>query len=90
MVPFGWAPARLQLIELAESVELRQTADGETFVTDNGNFILDCHFEGIEDPQDLEQRINSISGVVENGLFVGLADTIVIARDNGSCDVRER
>ncbi len=90
VVPFGWAPVRLQLIEVAAGVELRQTAAGETFVTDNGNFILDCRFEGIEDPAALEQRINAISGVVENGLFVGLADTVIIARDNGSCDVRER
>ncbi len=90
VVPFGWAPARLQLIEVAAGVELRKTAEGETFVTDNGNFILDCRFEGIEDPAALEQRINAISGVVENGLFVGLADTVIIARDNGSCDVRER
>ena len=90
VVPFGWAPARLQLIEIAVGVELRQTAQRETFITDNGNFILDCRFEGIEDPAALGQRINAISGVVENGLFVGLADTVIIARDNGSCDVRER
>ena len=90
VIPFGWSPVRHQLLELADGVELRKGADGDTVVTDNGNFILDCRFEGIAEPAALEQRINSISGVVDNGLFVGLADTVVIARDNGTCDVRER
>jgi len=90
VVPFGWAPAQLELKDIAEGVELRKTADGEPFVTDNGNYILDCRFEGIDDPPTVERRINAISGVVENGLFIGLADTVVVARDNGSCDVRER
>ena len=90
VVPFGWAPVRHRLMELALGVELRKAAAGETFVTDNGNFILDCRFEGIAYPSALERSINSIPGVVENGLFVGLAHTIVIARDNGSCDIRAR
>ena len=90
VVPFGWAAARRQLTELALTVELRQTAAGETFVTDNGNFILDCQFERIDDPAALERRVNAISGVVENGLFVGLADMVIVAHEDGSCDIRER
>ena len=90
VTPFGWAPVRQQLLDLALTVELRRTPAAETFVTDNGNYILDCHFERIDDPAELDQRLNAITGVVENGLFVGLADTVIVARENGSCDIRER
>ena len=90
VAPFGWAPVQRQLAELALTVERRQTVDGETFVTDNGNYILDCRFERIDDPGALDQRVNAITGVVENGLFVGLADTVIVAHENGSCDIRER
>jgi len=54
-------------------------------VTDQGNFVLDVRFPSIEDPQDLEMRLNNIPGCVENGLFVGLADVIIVGvRENGT------
>ena len=60
--------------------------DGGEYLTDNGNFILDCAFDdGIQDPGALEARINRIPGVVENGLFVGLADLVIVAQEDGTC-----
>jgi len=57
--------------------------DGQMFVTDNGNYIADCRFERIDSPQSLEAEINMLPGVVDNGLFVGLADKVIVASKDG-------
>jgi ribose 5-phosphate isomerase A len=57
--------------------------DGSPFVTDNGNLIADCHFSFIADPAQLSNELNGIPGVVENGLFVQMADLIIIGSGNG-------
>ncbi|MDH3365622.1 MAG: ribose 5-phosphate isomerase A [Thermoplasmata archaeon] len=62
---------------------LRTTEDGKPFVTDNGNHIVDCKFAGIDDPRSMESEINDTPGVVENGLFVGLASKVIVASDKG-------
>jgi ribose 5-phosphate isomerase A len=59
------------------------------FVTDNGNYVYECRFEGIEDAKRLDALIRSIPGVVESGLFIGLATKVVVASDDG-IDVRSR
>ncbi|WP_226039885.1 ribose-5-phosphate isomerase RpiA [Natrinema sp. DC36] len=56
-------------------------------VTDNGNLVLDCAFGPIDDPDALATRLSGISGVVEHGLFVGLADATYVGTDEG-CEVR--
>lgn len=90
VVPFAWTLSRMRLMELAPRAELRRDREGRRFTTDNGNFILDCHFpEGIADPAAAERRIDEIPGVVENGLFIGLADTVIVG-DDGRCQVLER
>jgi ribose 5-phosphate isomerase A len=53
------------------------------YVTDNGNYILDCAFTAIDNPSELEARINNIPGVIENGLFVALADMVIVASEEG-------
>jgi len=57
-------------------------------VTDNGNLVLDCAFKGIDDPAGLAADLSAIPGVVEHGLFVGLADAVVVGREEG-VEVRE-
>lgn len=57
--------------------------DGQMFVTDNGNYIADCRFERIDSPQSLEAEINMVPGVVDNGLFIGLADKVIVASKDG-------
>jgi ribose 5-phosphate isomerase A len=78
VVRFGWRQAERTLSRIARRVSLRLVG-GEPRVTDEGNYILDCTFERIDDPRALSGEINNIPGVVENGLFVGMADMVVVA-----------
>ncbi|HDP97464.1 MAG TPA: ribose 5-phosphate isomerase A [Euryarchaeota archaeon] len=57
---------------------------GKPFVTDNGNYVIDCKFAEIKNPSDLEFKIKSIAGVVETGLFIGIADEAIIGMEDGS------
>jgi ribose 5-phosphate isomerase A len=82
IVQFGWQATAAALERLGAKPQLRGAA-GQPFVTDGGNFILDCHFGAIEDPQATEQLINSVVGVVENGLFVGRSSMVIVASENG-------
>jgi ribose 5-phosphate isomerase A len=66
---------------------LRQTPDNAPFLTDNGNVIYDCRFPRIDDPAALDAAMKRRAGIVESGLFVGLASVALVADDNG---VRER
>jgi len=83
IVQFGWQATAAALERLGAKPQLRGAAAGQPFVTDSGNFILDCHFGAIENPQATEQLINSVVGVVENGLFVGRSSMVIVASENG-------
>jgi ribose 5-phosphate isomerase A len=78
VVQFGWQATAAALATLGTRPELRQT-DGRAFVTDGGNFILDCPFGAVADARQLERLINMTVGVVENGLFVGRSTAVVVA-----------
>jgi ribose 5-phosphate isomerase A len=80
---FGWQVTAGALERLGSRPELRRAASGQPFVTDGGNFILDCLFGPIGDPRETEQRINSIVGVIENGLFVGRSSAVIVASQDG-------
>jgi ribose 5-phosphate isomerase A len=85
---FAWRLTEKRLAELGCQPVLRQKA-GAPFETDNGNYILDCNFGAIADPESMEPRIKLVPGVVESGLFIRIADVLVIGfRD--SVEVRER
>ena len=79
VVQYGYESTRRKLEALEANVSLR-IKDKKTFVTDNGNYILDCEFGIIQDPPGLEKTIKLIPGVVECGLFIGLADMVIIGR----------
>jgi len=64
-------------------ITLRKNADGSTFETDGGNHIFDCSFHNIHDPEMLEEALQFIPGVVETGLFLGIADVAIIASPDG-------
>lgn len=89
VVRFGLASTKLHIIEQAEDagclgeVRQRTAADGAPFVTDNGNYILDCAFTQIPEPELLAEALGLIPGVVEHGLFLGLADTAILAGGAG-------
>jgi ribose 5-phosphate isomerase A len=89
VVPFGLAPIS-RAVEAAAAAEgcpgparLRRTADGHAFVTDGGHWILDAALERIPDPGSLADRLSGIPGVVEHGLFIGLAHTAILASPDG-------
>jgi ribose 5-phosphate isomerase A len=82
---FAWRPVQERLRTLECDPVLRRTSEGEPFVSDNGNLILDARFaRGIDKPEELERTINNIPGVMENGLFLGLATEIVVGTSSGA------
>ncbi|MCD6518727.1 MAG: ribose-5-phosphate isomerase RpiA [Anaerolineae bacterium] len=82
VVPFGWKQTWRALIAHGASPQLRMSGQAP-FITDEGNYIVDCFFREIRDPQELSLTLNAIPGVVENGLFLGLVDTVVVASSTG-------
>jgi ribose 5-phosphate isomerase A len=83
VVRFGWQSQIGYLEKLGATVTLRKQADGTPFVTDQGNIILDCNFGPIADPVGLAIRLQERSGIVEHGLFLGLASEVIVADKNG-------
>src|SRR5215813_15667039 len=78
VVSFGHTPAIRVLEGMGARVTLRRGTDGQTWVSDNGNYILDCHFGPIADAVALQQQILAIPAVIDSGLFLGLTDTVLI------------
>lgn len=76
VVRFGFEMTAKHLSELGCSPHLR-LMEGKPFITDNGNFILDCDFGTISNPEWLDQELNMIPGVLENGLFVHMAHSLI-------------
>ena len=89
VVRFGAMATRAMVQALAADagcrgdVSLRRNADGQPFITDNGNFIFDCAFGRIDEPELLDEALKVAPGVVENGLFLGLADMAIIGLPEG-------
>ena len=83
VIAFGWQATAAQLATAGASTFLRTGPDGAAFHTDGGNIILDCAFADIPDPAALQARLKAITGVVETGLFVGLATTIIAGTPGG-------
>jgi len=82
VINFGWEKTfeKLQLLGCAAKRRLNGT---DPYITDNGNFIIDCSFESIQDAPALHELVNSITGVVDNGLFIGIATILVLGYNNG-------
>jgi ribose 5-phosphate isomerase A len=96
VIPFGLAATRRAMAgAFAESgvsgqMVLRKAKDGHVFVTDGGHWIIDAHLGRIEDAPRLADSLSRIPGVVEHGLFIGLADTAVLAGAQGIRVVERR
>jgi ribose 5-phosphate isomerase A len=83
VVQFGWQATAAALTKLGADPVLRDATEDHPFITDGGNYILDCRFGRIEDPRLLEQQINMKVGVVECGLFIGRTSAVVVASEGG-------
>lgn len=82
ILPFAWERTAYEIEKLGCVPKLR-LRDGESLVTDNGNYIVDCPFEKINDPADLDGKLQRIVGVVETGLFIDMADSVIIGGSEG-------
>jgi ribose 5-phosphate isomerase A len=82
IVRFGWQTTLDRLAALGCAPQLRRAGD-QPFATDGGNYIADCALPAIPDPAALEARLSAVVGVVETGLFIGLASAIVVGRPAG-------
>ena len=83
ILPFGWGTQKRFLKSLGATVERRLDSQGQLFKTDGGNFILDANFGPIRKPTKLAQQLSLRSGILEHGLFLGLASRIVVASPGG-------
>jgi ribose 5-phosphate isomerase A len=81
VLPFGWTHCARELGGFGCSLGLRMS-NGRPFETDNGNYILDCRFDSITDPPQLERAIKLLPGVIESGLFVSLVDILIIGYED--------
>lgn len=83
VIPFGYGSQQAFLEDLGASVKVRQKADGSTFITDQGNIILDARFGPLPDPAALATLLKARTGIVEHGLFIGLATQVIVAETVG-------
>src|SRR5205823_5435745 len=90
VVSFGLATTQQWLTRLGSRPEVRRRDDGEPFRTDQGNLIIDAHFGPIDEPSGLAPRFAEHAGIVEHGLFIGLAEALVVAHRDGTVDVTTR
>ncbi len=82
VVRFGWELTARRVCDVTRvEPALRREAGGEPFVTDNGNYILDCRCGEIRDPARTGRELKSLTGVVESGLFVHMAHLAIVADD---------
>lgn len=93
VVPFGLESTRLEISDVAnrlglpDVLTLRADREGNAFTTDGGHYILDASFGHIRDPEALSDALARIPGVVESGLFIGLADHVILAGKNGLVEI---
>ncbi|MGM0688104.1 MAG: ribose-5-phosphate isomerase RpiA [Bacillota bacterium] len=83
VVDFGWRYQVAFLEQLGAKVKMRVLEGGSPFITDQGNKVLDCDFGPISNPARLAARLNERAGIVEHGLFINLADDLIIAGAQG-------
>ena len=94
IAPFGAGATRLAVQAVLRAqpgmLTLRKSEDGHAFVTDGGHFIVDAALGRIEDPREVARALIAVPGVMEHGLFVGLASTAVIGGPDGVRIVERR
>jgi len=90
VVPFARALVTKEIQALGAAVNLRKDKHGEVFVTDESHHILDCSFGQIPDPHSLELQLEEIPGVVGHGLFIGMADVVLIGKGDTVIEMRKK
>jgi ribose 5-phosphate isomerase A len=88
VIKFAQTLVAKRISALGAEVSLRTNPDGRAFVTDENNHILDCRFGEIQDPDALARQLSEMPGVVEHGLFIGVASVALFARGNEIMELR--
>ena len=86
VVRFAWEDTRRRLTGLLPDAELREV-DGRPYVTDEGHYILDCAIPADADPEELDTALKRVPGVVEHGLFIGMAERALLGTPQGGVEV---
>lgn len=85
---FGWTSVKEWISKLGCIPNLR-IVEGNPYLTDNQNYLLECEFKGIDDPYDLDKRLHNFPGVVETGLFLDLACRAIIGKESGVQEIEK-
>jgi ribose 5-phosphate isomerase A len=88
VIPFAQSLVRRKIEALGAKVKVRQSATGDPFVTDEGHHLLDCDFGRIPDPAALARKLESMPGVVEHGLFLDMANVVLLAKGSEVQELR--
>jgi ribose 5-phosphate isomerase A len=88
VIKFAKALVAKRIKALGAEVQLRKNADGKPYLTDENNHILDCRFGQIRDPDALARQLSDMPGVVEHGLFIGMASVVLLARGSEIVELR--
>ncbi len=89
VIPFAQALVAKEIAALGASVEIRPDGKGGPYVTDEGHHILDCRFGTIPDPPALARTLSCVPGIVEHGLFIGMADVVLIGKGSDVVELRK-
>jgi len=90
IISFARAVIEKKIVALGGSPKLRCKSDGSPYLTDNGNQILDCSFGKIADPAELARELSGIPGIVEHGLFIGLANIALVGKGDSAKELRPK
>jgi ribose 5-phosphate isomerase A len=90
VIPFAQALVAGKIAALGASVKLRLDLLGKPYVTDEGHRLLDCHFGKIPDPPALARQLEAMPGVVEHGLFINMADVVLVGKGDQVLELRAR
>jgi ribose 5-phosphate isomerase A len=88
VIKFSQALVAKRIAALGAEVSARTNADGTPFVTDENNHVLDCRFGQIRDADELARTLSEMPGVVEHGLFIGMASVVLFARGSEIVEMR--
>jgi ribose 5-phosphate isomerase A len=83
VAPFGWQSTARRLSAIGAEWTQRMTPAGEPFITDGGHIILDCRFQSLDSARALQTRLDSMVGVMEHGLFLGMTSEVIVGRASG-------
>lgn len=90
VIPFGWKQVQRHISETYQVEAVLRMQNDQPFITDHGHYILDCPFQHIEQPDELTFELNNITGVVDNGLFINMADIALIGFPDGKTETMHK